>query len=369
LIVERIETIDDFANLRNEWNSLLEASRSQCVFLTHEWLFTWWKHLAGTRTLSIFTARENGRLAGFLPLAMRRAQYSRMIPRSLEFIGSGLVGSDYLDAVAAPGCEQEVIKAFSSHLSRAGMVLHLTAIRRGASVVADLASHLGRSGWSVSDSAINICPYLDLRGQTWETYLSMLGSSQRYNFNRRLKNLKNNFDLRLDIEQTATSAQAALDIVIDLHRKRWASKPQSEAFQDAQTVAFHREFVDLAAAQGWLRLLVIRIDGVPAAALYGLRYGDVFYFYQSGFDPAWSRQSVGLVTMGLAIRSAIEEGVAEYDFLHGTEEYKYHWAPLTRELGRLELYPHHSRGQLSRRAVDFNRAVRKVAKRMLGKAA
>jgi CelD/BcsL family acetyltransferase involved in cellulose biosynthesis len=73
--------------------------------------------------------------------------------------------------------------------------------------------------------------------------------------------------------------------------------------------------------------------------------------------------------MGLAIRSAIEEGAAEYDFLHGTEEYKYHWGPNTRELGRLELYPHHSRGRLSRRAVDFNRAVRKVAKRMLGKAA
>jgi CelD/BcsL family acetyltransferase involved in cellulose biosynthesis len=113
----------------------------------------------------------------------------------------------------------------------------------------------------------------------------------------------------------------------------------------------------------------MRINGVHAGALYGLRYGEVFYFYQSGIDPEWSRQSVGLVLMGLAIRSAIEEGVAEYDFLHGTEEYKYHWAPETRELGRLELYPHHSRGRLSRRAVDFNRAVRKVAKRMLGRAA
>src|SRR4029079_12983464 len=107
----------------------------------------------------------------------------------------------------------------------------------------------------------------------------------------------------------------------------------SEAFQDAQTVAFHREFVHLAAAEGWLRILVMRIGDVPAAALYGLRYGDVFYFYQSGFDPERSRQSVGLVMMGLAIRSAIEEGVAEYDFLHGTEEYKYHWAPNTREIG------------------------------------
>jgi len=216
---------------------------------------------------------------------------------------------------------------------------------------------------------INTCPYLDLRGQTWETYLSRLGSSQRYNFNRRLKNLQKNSDVRLDIVQCPAEARAALDALMDLHRKRWTSKTGSEAFQDAQSVAFHREFVELAAAQGWLRLLVMRIGGVPVAALYGLRYGEVFYFYQSGFDPAWSRQSAGLVMMGLAIRAAIDEGVAEYDFLHGAEEYKFHWAPQARELGRLELYPQHSRGRLSRRAVDFNRAMRKMAKRMLGKAA
>ena len=369
MIVESIETTAAFGDLRDEWNSLVEVSRSKCVFLTHEWLFTWWKHLSGTRKLCILTARQDGRLAGILPLALRAPQYSRMMPRSLEFLGSGLIGSDYLDAVALPEQEREVIEAFSDHLSRAGMVLHLTAVRHRSSVVADLARHLCRDGWSATDSVINVCPYLDLRGKTWETYISCLGSSQRYNFNRRLKNLQRNYDVRIDVAPTSADARAILEIAIDLHRKRWASKTTSEAFQDAETVAFHREFVDLAVAKGWLRLFVMRIDGVPAAALYGLRYGDIFYFYQSGFDPAWSRQSVGLVMMGLAIRAAIEEGVAEYDFLHGTEEYKYHWSPQARELGRLELYPHHSRGRLSRRAVDLNRAVRKMAKRMLGKAA
>jgi len=369
MIIERIETTARFAALGEEWNALLEISRSKCVFLTFEWLFTWWKHLAGRRKLFILTSRKEGRLVGILPLVLRPAQYSRMIPRSLEFLGSGLIGSDYLDAIVMPGVEQEVIEAFSEHLFRAGIVLHLTATRRGASIVAELATRLCRSGWTTTDATINICPYIDLRGQTWETYLSSLGSAQRYNFNRRLKNLQKDCSLRIEIAYTPGAAPAALDAIIGLHHKRWASKEPSQAFQDAQTVAFHREFVELAAAQRWLRILVTRIDGIPAAALYGLRYGDTFYFYQSGFDPEWRRQSLGLVTMGLAIRSAIEEGVAEFDFLHGREEYKFHWARETRELGRLELYPHHSRGRLSRRAVDVNRVMRKMAKRMLGKAA
>ena len=369
MIVERIETTAQFAALRDEWNALLEASRSRCVFLTHEWLFTWWKHLAAGRTLFILTSRSQGKLVGILPLALRRPQYSRMIPRSLEFLGSGLIGSDYLDAIVTPGVEQEVIQAFSQYLLRAGIVLRLSATRRGSAIVAELATRLCGRGWIVMDTAINVCPYIDLRGLSWETYLSSLGSSHRYNFNRRLKNLEKDSSVRIESVRKPEQAQAALDALIGLHHKRWASKEPSEAFQDAPTVAFHREFVELAAVQGWLRILVVRIDGVPAAALYGFRYGETFYFYQSGFDPEWKRQSVGLVTMGLAIQSAIEEGVAEYDFLHGSEEYKFHWARQARDLGCIELYPNHSTGRLSRHAVDFNRAVRQMAKRMLGRAA
>jgi CelD/BcsL family acetyltransferase involved in cellulose biosynthesis len=369
MIIERIETTTGFAALRDEWNALLENSRSKCIFLTHEWLFTWWKYLAADRSLFILTVRDNGKLVGILPLSLTRAHYSRMIPRSLQFLGSGLIGSDYLDAIVTPGLEQEVIEAFSEHLFRAGMVLHLTATWRASSFVAQVAAHLCGSGWTLVDTATNVCPYIKLRGQTWAGYLSSLGSSHRYNFNRRLKNLQKNHTLNIEIVRTPGQAQPALDMVIGLHLKRWTPKGQSEAFQDAETIAFHREFVELAAALGWLRILVMRIDGMPAAALYGLRYGETFYFYQSGFDPEWSRQSIGLVTMGLAIKSAIEEGAAEYDFLHGAEEYKCHWASETRELGRLELYPHHSRGRLSRRAVEFNRAMRRVAKRMLEKTA
>jgi hypothetical protein len=96
-------------------------------------------------------------------------------------------------------------------------------------------------------------------------------------------------------------------------------------------------------------------------------YGSTFYFYQSGFDPAYSKHSVGLVMMGLAIKSALEEGAAEYDLLHGDEEYKFHWAPDHRELARLEVYPPHARARIYRRAIDFNRAARRMARRMLNK--
>ena len=109
---------------------------------------------------------------------------------------------------------------------------------------------------------------------------------------------------------------------------------------------------------------MLRLDDRPVAAVYGFLYRRTFYFYQSGFDPAFARDSVGLVMLGVAIRAAIEEGVDELDLLHGTERYKEHWASATRNLVRFELYCPGARGFLEREATALTREVRRVTRLM-----
>jgi CelD/BcsL family acetyltransferase involved in cellulose biosynthesis len=365
MVIERIETTEKFSELHAEWNALLQDSASDCVFLTHEWLFTWWQHLREGRRLSILTARQDGKLAGIFPLAVRNAQYARMTPRVLEFLGSGVIGSDYLDAIVQRGREQEVMAVFAHELNRQGLMLQLSQLRKTSCLSSALAQALEDRQWTAADAKINICPFINLRGHTWESFLATLGSSHRYNFNRRLRNLTKNAELRIETARSPEEVEQALALVIALHRKRWDSPGNSEAFQTGQVVAFHQEFAGLAASQGWLRIMVMWLGDVPVAALYGLRYGATFYFYQSGFDPAWSKQSVGLVMMGVAIKAALEEGASEYDLLHGNEEYKFHWTADTHELGRLEIHPPHASGRIYRHAMAFNRAARQMAKRVL----
>jgi len=344
----------------------LQASGSNCVFLTHEWMSSWWKHLAEGRRLAILTARDGRELVGILPVAERAAQYSRMMPRTLEFLGSGVIGSDYLDVIAVAGREREVIAAFSRHIDDRGLMLQLSQLRRGSCLAALLAEQLREQAWTAEETTLNVCPYIDLRGHTWASYLATVGPNLRKNVNRYLRNLPNTFDMRVDCARAPAEAQRALDAAIALHRKRWGAAPgMSEAFHSEAIIAFHRDFVTLAAEQGWLRLLVLHLNGTPVAALYGLLYGSVFYFYQSGFDPEYGKHSVGVATMAIAIKTAIEEGAVEYDFLHGAEEYKFHWTEKTRDLGRIELFPSHARALIYRRAMDLNRAARRMARRVL----
>ena len=363
-----IGTEQEFCSLHDEWDALVASSASNCVFLTHEWLFTWWKHLSEGRELSILAAYDSDKLVGLMPLAKRTAQYTRMMPRIAEFIGSGVIGSDYLDAIIEKGREEEVLAGFARELNQWGVMLQLSQLRAGNCIVASLPEVLGKRQWQASETNINICPFIDLSGHTWESYLASLSSSQRYSFNRKLRALQKSFEIRLDVVKTEAEAQRGLSLVIELHRKRWGGRGSSEAFQTAAVTAFHQEFVGLAAKNGWLRLMILRLDNIPTAAIYGLHYGPTFYFYQSGFDPAYSKQSVGLVIMGLAIKEAIEGGALEYDLLHGEEEYKFHWTHKQRDLSRIEMYQPHARGRIYKRAIHLNRAARQMVRRVLKKA-
>lgn len=363
-----IETIEDaagFEKLRDEWDTLLETSASNCFFLTWEWLYPWWKHLSGDRTLRIVTLRSGGELVAIAPLASRPRRLARLVPfRSLEFIGADRVCSDYLDLIIKRGREPEALDALAGYLSREKLMIEMANVRR-KSLATELTAELERHGWSRSEETIAVCPFTSLAGHSWQSYLASLGSEHRYNFRRRLKNVTRMAHMRFEEARSPAQTQHMLEELVALHNMRWRDRGGSDAFDAPDLIAFHEEVTQLALDRGWLRLYLLTLDGRAAAGLYGFQYNATFYFMQSGFDPAYRKQSVGLLAMGLAIKNAIEEGMDECDMLRGDEAYKFHWARERRELGRLELYPPRLSALLYKRAQSMGRAGKTAVLRAL----
>jgi len=366
LTVERIDDCSRFAELKPEWSNLLESSTSECLFLTWEWLYTWWKHLGKGRRASILVVRCGGTLAALAPFCVRLPSLSR--PRLFsvqEFLGSGNAGSDYLDFIVRRGFEPEARQAFASYLAGERLMFDWTQLKRDSSFADGVASILGEMGWRVSESMTNTCPFILLAGGSWESYLSSLGAEHRYNFNRKWKRINRDYVVQFEQVRTEEQCRESIDLVVTLHNMRWRERGGSDAFHTRGLVEFHRELSQIALKRGWLRLYILRLNGKPAASLYGFLYHRTFYFYQSGFDAAYDKYSVGLVTMGLAIKRAIEEGAEEFDLLHGDEHYKSHWSNGSRELGRLELYPPGRLGWMCRSSVELEQASRRIARRVL----
>jgi CelD/BcsL family acetyltransferase involved in cellulose biosynthesis len=361
--VERISDRGAFEALRPEWDELLEASPSNCLFLTWEWLFTWWKHLGGDRRLALLAVRLGSQLVALAPFARGTSRPAGplgrlLLPTSLQLLGTGQVGSDYLDLLVRAGREHPAAEALAEHLAEEGSVMELRQLPAQGSLAHTLAESLTERGWKVAERGTNVCPVIDLAGLSWEDYVASLGKSHRQNLRRRLRKLEETFDVRFERAGSEIEVDEAFQILLDLHRKRWRGRGGSDALSDPRVVAFHREVTRLALRRGWLRLYVLRLDGRPAAALYGFLYRDRFLYYQSGFDGEFGDYSVGLAIMGLAIREAIAEGAREYDLLHGDESYKFLWASRSRELARLELYPPSLDGHLRRHARGALRGVK-----------
>ena len=363
--MNRIEIVRDshrFAALHSEWNDLLRKSRTNTVFLTWEWLHTWWKHLADGRELFLVTVRRGASLIAIAPLAMNRA-WSSMT--TLEFLGIGSVGSDYLDFIVDSACESEGVGALTQFFVNTGLTLRLQSMKEDAIAAAVVARQLSDRGWRMRSVEMQVCPYIKLSGHSFESYLESLGSSHRYNFRRRLRNLEKVYDVNFERAESAEECSNALKLVIDLHLRRWSTRGGSDGFHRGRLIDFHREFCELARQRGWLRLRLLTLSGRPVGAFYGFRYIDKYCFYQSGFDDAFIRQSVGLVTLGLTIREAVEEGAAEYDMLHGDESYKFLWTENVRPLYRLELYAPGVAGGIHRHSAVAFAATKKLVKRAL----
>ncbi len=363
-----IETIEDeasFARLQPAWTELLSQSDADGLFLTWQWAFTWWKHLASGCQLHILLVWRGEQLIALAPLVLRHGAVQQLPPvTALQFIGSGVAGSDYLDLIVRRGHEPDAVRLLTERLIESGRALAFMRMRSGGPAAA-LVERMRERGWRAWQGPQELCPFASLRGQTFETYLASLGSEHRYAFRRKLGRIERRFAARFELATTEDQRQQQLATLFALHDLRWHTRGDPGAFSTPALRAFHEELSRVALAAGWLRLWVLYLDDKPVAAVYGFLYRRTFYFYQSGFDPAFARESVGLVGLGVAVRGAIEDGVDELDLLHGTERYKAHWASATRELLRFELYAPGTRGLLEREATALSREARRVTRVVL----
>ena len=137
--------------------------------------------------------------------------------------------------------------------------------------------------------------------------------------------MSRDFETKTEYVQDVGELDEALESLWTLHQQRWAEKGESGNFRQHTKRRFYAEVARRCLKEGWLRLYRLRIDGQVVAVLFGFRYADQFYYLQGGFDPKWTKYSVGQVLLGQIMGDCIQDGASGFDFLRGPEAYKYDW--------------------------------------------
>jgi len=362
LTAKVIDDVREFTTLEDEWRELLRSSSSDNPFLTWEWLHAWWAQFGRPGTLRLIVVRSGNSLVAIAP-------FRQVVPRfrlfqRLEFLGTGQAGSDYLDLIVRCGHEADALRSIADCLRARKQTLRLTHLPP-ASLAAQLARQLTDDGWTSSSSDDGMCPVVDLRNHTFDSFLGTLGASHRANVRRRLRAIERQFAVRFDDITGSHERQEMLGALAAFHASRYDERGGSTAFSTPAVRAFHDAATQDALERGWLRMYALRLDGRLAAVMYGFHYGSRFYFYQHGYDERFASLSVGLVLMALTIRAAIEGGAVEFDMLWGTEPYKSLWTDEARVLQRLDLFPLRLGELFHRHASEARRGVAQLARRVL----
>ena len=246
--------------------------------------------------------------------------------------------SDYLGVVAEAGSESEVASALSKGLAEGSFgawdELVMPAMSGFHPLPSMLRAQLTLAGIDVACERVSGCPYIPLP-KTWDDYLAALPASARYMVRRSLRDFSQwaGGSERIERAETPEGVERGAAILRALHAERWTGSGSEGAFASAPFKRFHDRVMPELWKRNALELMWLTVRGEPLAALYNVIENGVVYFYQSGrrLDlPKGIRP--GIVLHAEAIRSAIQAGRREYDFLAGDSRYKLDLALATHPL-------------------------------------
>src|SRR5574343_49713 len=161
--------------------------------------------------------------------------------------------------------------------------------------------------------------YEDTAGLGYDAYFAQRSANLRYSVRRRQRALEKAGQLELRLYTGTDGLDEAID---DYSAVSLGSWKESESMMSEDMLALIR----LTAANGCMRLGILRFDGIPAAAQFWIVAGGVGHCSRLAYHEDFKQQAVGVVLTNFMISHVLEDDhVDRIDFGYGEEDYKGGW--------------------------------------------
>lgn len=303
-----------FKNITEEWCSLLPHAVTSSIFQTPAFLHTWWE-IYGEGNLHVLGLRnETQELVAVCPFHIIEKEGKKI----LTFISDKDV-TDYHDIIAHKDYVTEIYEEVRVYLSQQTDIFDQVELY-------SIPEHSPTREYFTIDRKIkteiqqDVCPIIDLPHH-WDTYLESLDRKQRHEVRRKMRKLVENLRHQFIEVRVLSDYSEAIDTFIKLHK---VSSLDKASFWDEHRVRFFHLFVTRAAEHGWLRLFFLHVENQPVATMLIFDHNNEYQLYNSGYQPdAYREYSTGQVLTSYTIKAAIESSKSRYNFLRGSEDYKF----------------------------------------------
>lgn len=325
-----IRDYESFCSLRSEWNALLHNSSVNSVFLTWEWLDSWWQVYRTTEVLNVILIKDEcDELVGIAPFVINTIP-GRLFAkvRALYFLGirSDQKLTEYIDIIAKKGSEQDVCEKIVDIINASANewdIFMLNEIPEGSFMLQQIYQLLLPSKLLFAESSHG-CSVIKIP-DTFETYLKSLKPRIRTKFRSLPRRLEEDHEVVMELCTGGDMLKETMESFYDLHQKRWEFEGQLGTFRDKRKIDFYERVTKYFTDNEWLSIYSLKVDGHYRAHEYCFLYDNKLYVLQEGFDPEWLKKGVGNVLRTYVIKDCIAKGIEEYDFLGGVTFHKSTW--------------------------------------------
>ena len=344
-----VQFANDFSNgnLYDSWNEILSQTAYANIQLTHEWLSSWWEVFGDNKKLSLITITDRGKIIGIAPLTITKVIGKAGFElRKLTFVGNGL--TDYHDLLIANGRREETLQIlleFIVNCKENWDAIHFRNIRSDSPNLPILKGILRDTSFTFVER-INIRSHYISIDCNWIDYYGALGKNIRSDIRRRLNYMTKIGKAEFIRLHEIDDIMDTLSIIKSIHVKCRQAKGEISWYTDEKRFRFVSLILKRFGERKWLDLVFLKLNKRIVAYYLGFVYDNIVYFWNTGFDPEFSKVGPGKLLLHFWIKDSFEAGYREFDFMVGEEPYKRQWTSPMRPNYELFIFKNTARSNL-----------------------
>ena len=315
--------ITSFQEIETAWESVLQDSPEDTLFLTSQWQKVWWDTFGDDHTMCGFTYPANSVSNGVAAIASLAKSGD-----TVSFMGSEDT-FDYNDFLIRPGHEEGFYQTLLDCMKEQDFnMLRLVSLRENSPTLEMLPDMARKQGYTVEVQEEDVTSGINLPA-TWDEYLGLLNKKDRHELRRKLRRMDAQTDWKWYSVTQPVEVKERLGEFISLMRQ---SRTDKDVFMTPDRERFFYNITQRMAEMDQLQLYFLDMNGSTVATSLCFDYGGSRLLYNSGYDPEYAYYSVGLLLNAMCLKDAIDRGLTYFDFLRGPEPYKAHLGGQQRNL-------------------------------------
>lgn len=316
--LEILRKASDFSGLQALWEGLRLSHGQTNPYLSFAWQWSVYDHFYKEQgDLAIALAWDGNTLRGLLPLIRtKRSGALGVTVRQLQFLAHPTLAMTGLGAIG-----DAVAQAY---LWRKGLAEIRRSLPHDELILTGLwTSPLGPR----SMSPLDVNPVFDLPDD-WDACFNAFSANKRKELRRRERELLKLGSLELEVATAPEAVSALFPTLVRLNQERFEIAGIQGGLSNKEFRGFHEALAPVLAAQGLVRLFMLRAAGEPIATLYVLLSGDKYCAYLGGHAAAFDKFGPGTLIDSFMIRHGITvDKVKAIDFGPGQQAYKLRFGP------------------------------------------